>query len=421
VNTFRVIGLISGTSMDGIDVAAVDLRLLDDTVELIPLGHREIAYAPALRDALLAALPPNESRAERICRLDSGIGQAFAAAAAEAITELADGRADLIASLGQTVYHWVENGRCLGTLQLGQPAWIAEHTGLPVVADLRARDVAAGGHGAPLAALLDQLWLREICLQDRAISAASTEPVAALNLGGIANITVVSAAPPLAFDTGPGNALLDAAARMISNGVWHQDIDGELAAQGTVRRDLLDALLADTYYVKPPPKSTGKEYFHAEYLRAVLDGVPHVASVDLLATLVELTATTVADACRTHGVGKVVTSGGGVRNPVLMAALRRRLDPVPVVTSDELGLPIDAKEAYLAALLGYLTWLGAPANCPSATGATGPRVLGSITPGSAPLRLPEPVTTAVTNLRIVSHTITTTMSPGERAAHPSPL
>jgi anhydro-N-acetylmuramic acid kinase len=390
VKSFRVIGLISGTSMDGIDVAVVDLCLVDGTVELIPLGHRESAYAPALRDALLAALPPNESSAELICRLDSEVGQAFAAAAAEALAEVADGSADLIASLGQTVYHWVEDGRCLGTLQLGQPAWIAERTGLPVLSDLRARDVAAGGHGAPLAALLDQLWLGH-----------SAETVAALNLGGIANITVVAPSrPTLAFDTGPGNGLLDAAARMISNGVWHQDIDGELASQGTVRKDLLGALLADTYYVKPPPKSTGKEHFHAEYLRAVLDGVPHVAAVDLLATLVELTAITVADACRAHGVGKVVTSGGGVRNPVLMTALRHHLDPVPVATSDELGLPTDAKEAYLAALLGFLTWHGAPANCPSATGAVGPRLLGSITPGSGPLHLPEPASMAVTGLRI---------------------
>ncbi len=375
--------------MDGIDVAVVDLRMTDGTVELISLGHKEIAYPPALRDTLLAALPPQESSAEQICRLDSEIGQAFGAAAAEANIELAGGSADLVASLGQTVYHWVEGGRCLGTLQLGQPAWIAERTGLPVVADLRARDVAAGGHGAPLAALLDQLWL-----------SSSPDPIAALNIGGIANVTVVGPAPTLAFDTGPGNALLDAAARMISNGVWHQDIDGELAAQGTVRKDLLGALLADAYYVKPPPKSTGKEHFHAEYLRAVLDGMPHVASVDLLATLVELTAVTVADACRANGVGKVVASGGGVRNPELMKALRRHLDPVLVVTSDELGLPTDAKEAYLAALLGFLTWHGSPANCPSATGAIGPRVLGTVTPGSAPLRLPEPVTTTVTSLRI---------------------
>ncbi|HEV2781675.1 MAG TPA: anhydro-N-acetylmuramic acid kinase [Actinophytocola sp.] len=388
--------------MDGIDVAAADLRIGPaGTVELLPLGHREVPYPNGLRDALLAALPPAECTAGQLCRLDTEVGQAFAAAAAGALTELADGRADLVASLGQTIFHWVEDGRCLGTLQLGQPAWIAERTGLPVVADLRARDVAAGGHGAPLAAVLDALWLREICLQDRAMDSAADEPVAALNIGGIANVTVVGPdRTTLAFDTGPGNALLDAAARMISDGVWQRDVNGELAAQGSVRTDLLDALLADAYYGKPPPKSTGKEHFHAGYLRAVLDGVPHVASVDLLATLVELTAVTVADACRAHGVGRVVASGGGVRNPVLMAALRRTLAPACLVTSDELGLPTDAKEAYLAALLGFLTWVGAPGNAPSATGAAGPRLLGSVTPGGGPLCLPDPVTTAVTRLRV---------------------
>ncbi|HET9143732.1 anhydro-N-acetylmuramic acid kinase [Actinophytocola sp.] len=376
--------------MDGIDVSAVDLRLTDGTVELTPLGHRAVGYPAALREALLTALPPNGCTAGELCRLDTEVGQAFATAAGEALTDLAGGRADLIASLGQTIYHWVDGSRCLGTLQLGQPAWIAEYTGLPVIADLRVRDVAAGGHGAPLAAMLDQLWL-----------SGATEPVAALNIGGIANITVVGPdAPTLAFDTGPGNALLDTAARMVSDGVWQQDVDGELAAQGTVRADLLATLLADTYYVKQPPKSTGKEHFHADYLRAALEGVPHVPAVDLLATLVELTACTIAQACRGRGVGKVVASGGGVRNPVLMAALRRCLDPVPVVTSDELGLPTDAKEAYLAALLGFLTWSGIPADAAGATGAAGPRLLGSITPGKGPLHLPDPVTTAVTRLRV---------------------
>ncbi|HEU5474612.1 MAG TPA: anhydro-N-acetylmuramic acid kinase [Actinophytocola sp.] len=386
----RVIGLISGTSMDSIDVSAVDLRLTDGTVELIPLGHRAIAYPGALREALLAALPPGSCTAGQLCRLDTEVGQAFGTAAADALTDLAGGRADLISSLGQTIYHWVDGGRCLGSLQLGQPAWIAEHTGLPVIADLRARDVAAGGHGAPLAAVLDQLWL-----------AGAAEPVAALNIGGIANITVVAPeAPTLAFDTGPGNALLDAAARMVSDGVWQQDVDGELAAQGTTRPDLLATLLADPYYVKQPPKSTGKEHFHADYLRTAMEGLPHVPAVDLLATLVELTAVTIADACRGREAGKVIASGGGVRNPVLMAALRRNLDPVPVITSDELGLPTDAKEAYLAALLGFLTWCGAPADATSATGAAGPRLLGSITPGKGPLHLPDPVTTAVTRLRV---------------------
>lgn len=386
----RVIGLISGTSMDGIDVAVADLRLSEGTVELVPLGHAEVAYPQPLRTALLDALPPGECTAELLCRLDTEIGQSFAAAAGEALASICGGTATLVASLGQTIYHWVDGGRCLGTLQLGQPAWIAEATGLPVIADLRARDVAAGGHGAPLAGILDRLWL-----------ARSDVPVAALNIGGIANITVVAPdATPLAFDTGPGNALLDAGARMASDGARHYDAGGELAARGTVRPDLLELLVAEPYYAAAAPKSTGKELFHAGYLRAALAGLPPVADADLLATLVELTAVTVADACRAHGVRRVVASGGGVRNPALMAALTRRLAPATLSTSDELGLPVDAKEAYLTALLGFLSWCGVPADSQGATGAARPRLLGSITPGSTPLRLPEPTTIPVTGLRV---------------------
>jgi anhydro-N-acetylmuramic acid kinase len=382
--------------MDGVDVSVAELRLNGDTVELLPVGHTELPYPADLRTALLGVLPPNETTAEQVCKLDTAVGQAFAAAAAHAFATIADGRADLVASLGQTVYHWVEGDRALGTLQLGQPAWIAEATGLPVVSDLRTRDVAAGGHGAPLAGVLDRLWLRD-----------STESTAALNIGGIANITVVAPGEPaLAFDTGPGNALLDAAARMISGGVWHQDVDGDLAAQGRVVQELLDVLLADPYYALSPPKSTGKEHFHADYLASALEEVEHVAGDDLLATLVELTAATVADACRTHGVTRVVASGGGVRNPTLMAALRRRLDPATLATSDALGLPSDAKEAYLTALLGFLTWAGSPADTTGTTGARGPRLLGTVTPGSAPLVLPAPATTQVTRLRVRDHETT---------------
>lgn len=376
--------------MDGVDVAVAELSVVDGTVELVPVGHTELPYPPELRDALLAALPPNPTSAEQLCRLDTAVGQAFAAAAGHALATIAEGRADLVASLGQTIYHWVDGGHALGTLQVGQPAWIAEATGLPVVSDLRSRDVAAGGHGAPLAGVLDRLWLRD-----------ATATTAALNIGGIANITVVTPdRPALAFDTGPGNALLDAAARMISGGVWHQDVDGDLAAQGSVHTGLLDVLLADPYYALAPPKSTGKEYFHLDHLTAALDKVGHVAGDDLLATLVELTAATVADACRAHGVTRVVASGGGVRNPTLMAALARRLAPATLVTSDEAGLPASAKEAYLTALLGFLTWSGVPADTTGTTGSRGPRLLGSITPGSGPLRLPEPATTEVIRLRV---------------------
>ncbi|HEY8371519.1 MAG TPA: anhydro-N-acetylmuramic acid kinase [Pseudonocardiaceae bacterium] len=390
----RVVGLLSGTSVDGIDVAAADLELTGDTVELTPLGATEVAFPPDLRAAVLDALPPAPCSAEQLCLLDTRLGQAFAEAARAGITQLADGHADLIASLGQTVYHWIDaDGHCQGTLQLGQPAWIAEATGLPVVADLRVRDVAAGGHGAPLVGVLDRLWLADL-------AAAGRVPVA-LNIGGIANITVVTGETGvLAYDTGPGNALLDAACRMISGGTLQHDVDGELARAGTVRQDLLDRLLADPYYTAAPPKSTGKERFHVDYLRSVLEGLPAVRDTDLLATLTELTAVTVADACRAHGADLVVASGGGVRNPALMAALARRLGDIELATSDDLGVPVDAKEAYLTALLGFLTWHGLASNVPEATGARGPRVLGSITPGRSPLRLPPPATTTPARLRV---------------------
>ncbi|MGW1676744.1 anhydro-N-acetylmuramic acid kinase [Saccharopolyspora sp. NPDC002376] len=383
---WRVLGLISGTSMDGVDVAAAELRLDGDALELRPLGSTTVTYPPDLHRDLLAALPPGECSAAELCRLDTLVGQHFAAAA-NAGLELADGRADLVASLGQTLYHWIEDGQARGTLQIGQPAWIAEATGLPVVSDLRARDVAAGGHGAPLAGVLDALWLAD-----------EPGPGVALNIGGIANITVVGGARPLAYDTGPGNALIDLAAARITG--KPQDTDGAIAAGGTVRTDLLDVLLADEYYRLDPPKSTGKERFNADHLdRALAQVGTEVDDADLLATLTELTARTVADACRAEGAVRVVASGGGVHNPVLLAALRRLLD-VPVLVSDELGLPSDSKEALLTALLGFLTWHGTYGNTPGTTGAAGPRLLGSITPGAGPLRLPAPAVHPPSRLRV---------------------
>ncbi|MGW4057422.1 anhydro-N-acetylmuramic acid kinase [Amycolatopsis sp. NPDC004747] len=388
---FRVIGLISGTSLDGVDVAAADLHAEDGTVVLTPLGELEIPYPEPLREALLAALPPNPCTAGELTRLDTGVGQAFADAAARGAEELGGG-ADLVASLGQTVFHWVENGHVRGTLQLGQPAWIAERTGLPVVADLRARDVAAGGHGAPLASTLDQLWLR-------GLAEDTGRPVAALNLGGIANITVVAEdRPVIAYDTGPANALLDLAAHRVSG--QRSDVDGRLALSGSVRRDLLGRLLAAPYFAAAPPKSTGKEHFNAGFLDSALAGLDSVEPGDLLATLTELTAVTVADQCRRHGVATVIASGGGVANPALMAALVRALPDAVVKTSDDLGLPGAGKEAYLTALLGWLTWCGVPGTVPSATGARGPRVLGALVPGDGPLILPAPLGGAVTRLRV---------------------
>ncbi|MFI0982135.1 anhydro-N-acetylmuramic acid kinase [Streptomyces sp. NPDC021093] len=375
----RVVGLMSGTSYDAIDAAAAELTLNEGVLTMSPLGMISARYDEGLRAALAGALPPSRTTLAEVCRLDTLIGQAFAALAARADRELCAGQAELIASHGQTVYHWVAEGRAYGTLQIGQSAWIAEATGRPVVSDFRPADLAAGGQGAPLVSLLDLLWLR----------GRPGVPVA-LNLGGIANVTVPSPGAPLAFDTGPANALLDAAVQDLTGGRFGYDAEGALAAAGKVHEPLLRRLLAEPYYRLPAPKTTGKELFHLPYLRAALEGFGALPAADVLATLTRLTARTVADAVRPLGATEVIASGGGTRNPVLLAALRDELGGrVPVRPSDELGLPSDAKEAYAFAVLGFLTLHGLPGNVPQCTGAAGPRVLGKITPGRGGLRLPE--------------------------------
>ncbi|WP_369274694.1 anhydro-N-acetylmuramic acid kinase [Streptomyces sp. R11] len=372
----RVIGLMSGTSHDAIDAAAADLNLVGDSLVLKALGLVSEAYDEALREVIADALPPGVVSMAEVCRLDTRIGQSFAGAAMRADRELCGGRAELIASHGQTVYHWAEDGQVHGTLQLGQPAWIAEATGLPVVADFRPRDIAAGGQGAPLVSLVDLLWLR----------GRPGTPVA-LNVGGIANLT---APDGTAFDTGPGCALIDAAARGFSGGRLAYDLDGALAGRGSVHEPLLVRLLEEPYYALPAPKTTGKELFHLGHLRDALAGFGTLPAEDVVATLTMLTARTVADAVRATGATEVIASGGGTRNPVLMRMLGQRLPGVALRTSDELGLPSAAKEAYAFAVLGFLTAHGLPGTVPSATGARHARVLGSITPGRDGLRLPPP-------------------------------
>ena len=365
----RVIGLMSGTSYDAIDAAAADLRLDGDQLVLTPLGMLSQPYPDELRAAVAAALPPAPTSMEQVCRLDTGIGQAFAAVAVQAVEQLCGGYADLIVSHGQTVFHWVDGGTVRGTLQLGQPAWIAETTGIPVVSDLRARDVAAGGQGAPLVSIIDVLWLR----------GRSGVPIA-LNLGGIANITVVHG-EPVAFDTGPANALIDAVVAELTGGRLGFDADGAMAGRGRVHPELFARLMAEPYYERAAPKSTGKELFNLSYLARALEGLPDVPADDLVATVTALTARTVADAVRRYGGTEVIASGGGIRNPALMRQLAAELGDVPLRNTDELGLPSAAKEAYAFAVLGFLTVHGLGGTVPSCTGARHASVLGSITPG----------------------------------------
>ncbi|MGH3746587.1 MAG: anhydro-N-acetylmuramic acid kinase [Micromonosporaceae bacterium] len=374
----RVVGVISGTSHDALDVAAAEFARHGETLWLAPLGDLEIPFPKRLRADVAAALPPHPSSVEQVCRLHAELGQVFAEAAARGVAELADGRADLVVSHGQTMFHWVSEGRALGTLQLGEPAWIARRTGLPVLADLRAADIARGGQGAPLAPTLDSMLL-----------APRHAPRAALNLGGIANLTVVRPdGSVLGYDAGPANALIDAASEALA-GVPY-DADGQLAGSGKVLPVLLEELLAEPYYAAPAPKSTGKELFCWAYLADRLDRLGATpAAADVVATATELTAHVIASDATRHGVTELIASGGGTRNPVLMRRLRELGDDrFRVAVIDELGVPSAAKEAYLMALVGYLSWHGLPGVVPSATGASEAAVLGSFTPGTAPLRLP---------------------------------
>ncbi|WP_285726989.1 anhydro-N-acetylmuramic acid kinase [Psychromicrobium xiongbiense] len=377
--------MISGTSHDGIDVAVVDFASVNPVgqLEAEVLHLSSPGYPPELRARLAAALPPAQTTLAEICELDTLIGQAFADAADAALRQ--SGPVDLVVSHGQTVYHWVRDDHALGTLQIGQPAWIAEKTGSPVLSDVRIRDITAGGHGAPLVSVMDALLL-----------AALPGRTAALNLGGIANMTVVrSATDVVAYDIGPANALIDAV--MVASGANDLgfDADGEVARRGAVHAGLLAGLLADPYFSLPTPKSTGKEHFHGRYVEEALARLDlSLSTEDLVATLTAFTAQSVARDVRAAAVDTLLVSGGGYRNPVLMEQLRAGLPGVRVVPSDELGASTDGKEAIAFALIGWLSWHGLPGALPSGTGAREPRILGTLTPGAGPLRLPEPLTQA---------------------------
>ena len=385
-----VIGMISGTSYDAIDAAVCDLSLSGEEIVCRPRGLYSEELPDKLRARIAAALPPHATTLEEVCRLDTELGQLFGSVATTANARLAGGAADLVVSHGQTVFHWVDGTHALGTLQLGAAAWVAEATGVATVTDLRTRDITRGGHAAPLASTVDAL----LVLGDDGV------PRGSLNLGGISNITVRDpAGNVIAYDIGPASALMDSAVTNATGGASRMDTDGALAARGTVHAALLDRLLDEPYYRLPAPKSTGKELFHAEYVREAVGGLA-IGTEDLLATLTELTARLVADACREHGLTELVAAGGGVRNPTLMRRITDLAAPTRVRLIDEFGLPAQAKEAYLMALLGYLSVHGLPGTIPSATGARTGAILGSFTPGARPLRLPEPAAVAPRRMRV---------------------
>ena len=382
---------MSGTSVDGIDVACADLALHGDELLCAYRGCHSVPFDPELRDRIVSALPPGRPGAGELCRLHAELGLAYADAFAAACHDLAGGRADLAVLHGQTFFHWVdEAGRALGTLQLGDASAVAERLGSPVVSDLRSRDIAAGGQGAPLVSMFDRLLL-----------SGRPGPSGAVNLGGIANLTVVADGQVvIAYDLGPAGALMDAAAALATGGRAHFDISGELAARGRVSEPLLARLKAEPYYLLKPPRSTGRELFNASYLSSMLAGLKPMPGQDAVATVTRLLVDLLAEAARRHGLRELVLSGGGSQNLTTTRWLAEAVPGVAVRTTAELGIPTQAKEAIAFAVLGYLTWLGLAGSVPAATGARHPSILGSIQPGSGPLKLPDPASVSPRSLRL---------------------
>jgi anhydro-N-acetylmuramic acid kinase len=358
----RVAGIMSGTSLDGIDVAIVEIR--GRSVETI--GFTSTAYPAAVRAAVLGVSNcPTHTAA--ISRLNYQLAELYARAVRAAVKRF--GPVELIGCHGQTVFH---EGRS-NTLQLGEPAILAERTGVTVVSNFRARDIAAGGQGAPLVPFVDYLLFSH-----------PKRTRVALNIGGIANITVIPAgcAPEgvVAFDTGPGNMVMDALAREFSGGTLTCDRGGRIAARGSVERALLDGLLGDVYYRQKPPKSAGREQYGVEFIARMKQS--GAALPDLVATATVLTAATVAIGVKrmVRGPAELIASGGGIHNPQIMAHLAALLPEIAISTSTDHGVDADAKEAIAFAVLAHETWRRRPSSLPSATGARRAVVLGSITP-----------------------------------------
>lgn len=366
------LGLMSGTSADGVDAVLAEF----DAGRFVGLrGDHHLDYAPALRSRLIAvslqqaALSPRE-----LASLDADIGEHFAQAAEQLLQSSSTPAEPVraIGSHGQTLFH---DGPAGLSLQLGDPNRIAERTGIAVVADLRRRDLALGGQGAPLVPAFHH-----------ALFASAEESRCVLNVGGIANITRLpstDAATVTGFDTGPGNGLLDEWVQQ----VWGKPYDpnGTYAASGRAHAPMIDALLADPYFALAPPKSTGRDYFRLDWMRRLFPDFSGLAPADVQASLSEVTARSIAAAIATSGPapGRVLVCGGGSRNGFLMQRLRALLPASPVEPTDDYGLAAEWVEAAAFAWLAMRTVHGLGGNLPSVTGARATAVLGGVYPGRA--------------------------------------
>jgi anhydro-N-acetylmuramic acid kinase len=382
----RVLGMMSGTSADGIDAALVNITGAPPSIVTRFEGHHRTPFPDYLRERILRLANGEETTTAEISELNFLLGEAFAKAAIRACKQWRVGlrSISLIGSHGQTVFHMGAAARFRGkmrvpsTLQIGETSVIAERTGITTVGDFRTADMAAGGQGAPLIPFFDYLIYRDE-LRGRA----------ALNIGGIANITVIPAGARtedvLAFDTGPGNMIVDGLMEAFTRGRSAFDHDARYALSGRTVPELLVRMMREPYLRKRPPKSTGRELFGSEYARMLLAwGQHHHAShADVVRTATVFTPLSIADAFRRFiipraQVHELIVAGGGARNPLMMAQLAASLPGIDVVPASRFGVPVEAKEAFGFALLAYETFHGRPSNIPSATGAKHPAVLGKI-------------------------------------------
>jgi anhydro-N-acetylmuramic acid kinase len=380
-----VLGMMSGTSADGIDVALARISGAPPNLQAKLLGHTSVKFPAGLRKEILRVAEQDPITSGELSQLNFRLGKVFADAVLFACRRfrLPPTKIALIGSHGQTIFH---QGRAIplfgaptaSTLQIGEPSVIAALTGITTVGDFRPADIALGGQGAPLVPYADYLLYRHAKLGR-----------VSLNLGGIANVTVLPrAAKPqqvFAFDTGPANMLIDALVSHYTRGRLRFDANAQLACQGLSIPALLDELLRDPYLKLPPPKSTGREYYgHAYVKKALALGRRHRAKPnDLIRAATIFTALSVVDALhrfvlRKAKIHQLIVSGGGAHNPLILAQLSAALPGIEVLSSSHLGIPEDAKEAFAFALLAYETVHQRPANLPSATGARGPAILGKI-------------------------------------------
>jgi anhydro-N-acetylmuramic acid kinase len=371
-----IIGMMSGTSADGIDAALVEISGAPSHLSVAVRHHHTSAHPEALRVEIFKAFRPETSSAARISALNVALGEAFAQAALELIdaARVAPEEVDLIASHGQVV--WYEPP---GVLTLADPAVIAERTGITTISHFRERDLAAGGRGAPLVSYLDWLLFRH-AEQNRALQ----------NIGGIGNLTALpalnNAAAPLTFDTGPGNMIMDYCVQQATNGAQKYDLNGTIAASGQVDAALLAELMATPYIQQAPPKTTGRELFGVQFAASVWERGQALGldKAGIIATVTAFTAESIAHSVRAFvpfPIHALYLAGGGAFNRTLRRMIMERLPGVYIGIHDELGIRAAEKECVLFAVLGYETWHGRPGTLPVFTGAYRPTVLGSITPG----------------------------------------